>query len=53
MGPLDGPGEGWGVLSATIIVEGASARMTPHQDWTPVLLAPDSFDGWLDGSPRT
>ena len=38
------------ILSATIIVSGASAWMTPYHARMPVLLAPESFDGWLDGS---
>ena len=38
------------ILSATIIVSGASNWMTPYHDRMPVLLAPESFDGWLDGS---
>ena len=44
------PASGDEVLSATIIVSGASAWMTPYHDRMPVLLAPESFDGWLDGS---
>ena len=44
------PASGDEVMSATIIVSGASAWMTPYHDRMPVLLAPESFDGWLDGS---
>ena len=38
------------VISATIIVSGASAWMAPYHDRMPVLLEPQSFDAWLDGS---
>jgi putative SOS response-associated peptidase YedK len=38
------------VISATIIVSGASAWMTPYHDRMPVLLEPEDFDAWLDGS---
>jgi putative SOS response-associated peptidase YedK len=38
------------VISATIIVSGASAWMTPYHDRMPVLLEPQNFDAWLDGS---
>ena len=44
------PASGDEVLSATIIVSGASEWMTPYHDRMPVLIAPESFDGWLDGS---
>ena len=44
------PASGDEVLSATIIVSGASAWMTPYHDRMPVLLGPEAFDGWLDGS---
>ena len=37
------------VLSATIIVSGASAWMTPYHDRMPVLLMPDQVDAWLKG----
>ena len=37
------------VLSATIIVSGASEWMTPCHDRMPVLLTPDLFDTWLKG----
>ena len=37
------------VLSATIIVSGASAWMTPYHDRMPVLLMPEQFDAWLKG----
>jgi putative SOS response-associated peptidase YedK len=38
------------VISATIIVSGASGWMTPYHDRMPVLLEPQDFDAWLDGS---
>jgi putative SOS response-associated peptidase YedK len=38
------------VISATIIVSGASAWMTPYHDRMPVLLEARDFDAWLDGS---
>ena len=38
------------VLSATIIVSGASARMEPYHDLMPVLFGAEDFDHWLDGS---
>jgi putative SOS response-associated peptidase YedK len=38
------------VLSATIIVSGASAWMQPYHDRMPVLLIPDQFDAWLSGA---
>ena len=38
------------VLSATIIVSGASAWMAPYHDRMPVLLTPDLFDAWLKGT---
>lgn len=41
------------VISATIIVSGASAWMAPYHDRMPVLLEPQHFDGWLDGSLGT
>ena len=44
------PTSGDEVLSATIIVSGASAWMTPYHDRMPVLLGVEAFDGWLDGS---
>ncbi len=44
------PASGEEVLSCTIIVSGASAWMNPYHDRMPVLLQPDHFDGWLDGS---
>jgi len=37
------------VVSATIIVSGASAWMTPYHDRMPVLLEPKDFDAWLHG----
>ncbi len=44
------PESGDEVLSATIIVSGASEWMAPYHDRMPVLLGADDFDGWLDGS---
>lgn len=41
------------VLSATIIVSGASGWMTPYHDRMPVLLAPDQFEAWLGGAAGT
>jgi putative SOS response-associated peptidase YedK len=41
------------VISATIIVSGASAWMTPYHDRMPVLLEEQNFDAWLDGSLGT
>jgi putative SOS response-associated peptidase YedK len=38
------------VISATIIVSGASAWVAPYHDRIPVVLEPQHFDGWLDGS---
>jgi putative SOS response-associated peptidase YedK len=38
------------VISATIIVSGASAWMEPYHDRMPVLLEVKDFDAWLDGS---
>jgi putative SOS response-associated peptidase YedK len=38
------------VISATIIVSGASGWMASYHDRMPVLLEPQDFDGWLDGS---
>jgi putative SOS response-associated peptidase YedK len=38
------------VISATMIVSGASAWMAPYHDRMPVLLDPKDFDSWLDGS---
>ena len=38
------------VVSATIIVSGASAWMQPYHDRMPVLLTPDQFDPWLTGA---
>ncbi len=43
------PENGDDVLSATIIVSGASEWMTPFHDRMPVLLAEADFDGWLSG----
>jgi putative SOS response-associated peptidase YedK len=43
------PASGDEVLSATIIVSGASAWMEPYHDRMPVLLAEQDFDGWLSG----
>jgi putative SOS response-associated peptidase YedK len=44
------PASGEEVLSATIIVSGASAWMAPFHDRMPVLLMPDQFDAWLAGT---
>ena len=44
------PALGDEILSATIIVSGASAWMTPYHDRMPVLLGVDDFGGWLDGT---
>jgi putative SOS response-associated peptidase YedK len=38
------------VVSATIIVSGASAWMQPYHDRMPVLLEASDFDLWLNGS---
>jgi putative SOS response-associated peptidase YedK len=38
------------VVSATIIVSGASAWMRPYHDRMPVLLASKDFEAWLHGS---
>jgi putative SOS response-associated peptidase YedK len=38
------------MLSCTMIVSGASDWMAPYHDRMPVLLQPDQFDAWLDGS---
>jgi putative SOS response-associated peptidase YedK len=44
------PGNFDEVISATIIVSGASAWMRPYHERMPVLLEPQDFDAWLDGS---
>ncbi|MGI3903076.1 MAG: SOS response-associated peptidase family protein [Janthinobacterium lividum] len=44
------PASGDEVLSATIIVSGASAWMEPYHDRMPVLLGVEDFGGWLDGT---
>ena len=44
------PASGDEVLSATIIVSGASAWMEPYHDRMPVLLGAEDLDGWLDGT---
>ena len=44
------PETGDELLSCTIVVSGASAWMTPHHDRMPVLLEPENFSAWLDGS---
>ncbi len=44
------PATGEAMLSATIIVSGASEWMTPYHDRMPVLLRPEDFDGWLNGT---
>ena len=41
--------EGEEILSATIIVSGASEWMAPYHDRMPVLLMPEQFDAWLSG----
>jgi putative SOS response-associated peptidase YedK len=38
------------ILSCTIIVSGASAWMSDYHDRMPVILRPDQFDHWLDGT---
>jgi putative SOS response-associated peptidase YedK len=38
------------VLSCTMIVSGASAWMEAYHDRMPVLLGPQEFTGWLDGT---
>jgi putative SOS response-associated peptidase YedK len=38
------------MVSATLIVSSASAWMAPYHDRMPVLLEPENFDAWLDGS---
>ncbi len=42
--------EGDAVLSATIIVSGASDWMIPYHDRMPVLLSGADIDRWLDGT---
>jgi putative SOS response-associated peptidase YedK len=42
--------DGETLLSCTIIVSGASSWMTPYHDRMPVLLQPQDFDAWLDGT---
>ena len=44
------PASGDEVLSATIIVSGASAWMAPYHDRMPVLLGAGDVGAWLDGS---
>ena len=44
------PATGQSLLSATIIVSGASEWMTPYHDRMPVLLSPEDFDRWLNGT---
>ncbi len=44
------PASGDEVLSATVIVSGASAWMEPCHERMPVLPGVEEFDGWLDGS---
>ena len=44
------PASGGEVLSANIIVSGASDWMTPYHDRMPVLLGVEDFASWLDGS---
>ena len=38
------------VHSATVVVSRASSWMQPYHDRMPVLLRPDQFGPWLDGS---
>ena len=42
------------MLSATIIMSGASAWMTPYHDRMPVLIAEGDVEAWLSGevTPR-
>ena len=44
---------GENMLSATIVVSGASDWMQVYHDRMPVLLTPDLFNGWLNGSAGT
>ncbi len=44
------PATGEDLLTATIIVSGANAWMTPYHDRMQVLLAPGDFDAWLQGT---
>jgi putative SOS response-associated peptidase YedK len=44
------PQTGESLLSATIIVSGASDWMAPYHDRMPVLLQAGDFEGWLDGT---
>lgn len=41
------------VQSATVVVSGASEWMQAYHDRMPVLLTPDQFGSWLDGSAGT
>ena len=43
------PESGDDVLSATIVVSGASDWMAPFHDRMPVLLGPETVEGWLSG----
>ncbi len=45
--------EGDEVLSATIVVSGASAWMAPYHDRMPVLLEATEIDAWLTGDAPT
>ena len=38
------------MLSATVIVSGASEWMIPYHDRMPVLLSGADIDGWLNGT---
>ncbi|MCW6506672.1 SOS response-associated peptidase [Lichenifustis flavocetrariae] len=38
------------ILSATILVSGATAWMAPYHDRMPVILMPEQFDAWLSGT---
>ena len=44
------PATGETVLSCAMIVSDASEWMTPYHDRMPVLLRPEDFDGWLNGT---
>lgn len=44
------PATGEDVLSCTILVGDASAWMATYHDRMPVLLTPEHFDGWLNGT---
>lgn len=48
--PWRDPATGEAGLSCTLIVSGASDWMKSYHDRMPVLLRPDRFSAWLDGS---